>query len=104
MAGRGADELAGLAGEQGGDGGGVTALYRLAGQDHGAGIDIGTGQARRPIGFLDEGAEGVRVDRVVGEKGREQDRRGPQNPPPDDDEPAPALVGASAATDAAAYE
>ena len=40
MPGRGADELAGFLREQVGDGARIGALDRLAGQDHGAGIDL----------------------------------------------------------------
>src|SRR4051812_125781 len=93
MSRRGADELAGFAGEWGGDGGGVAALPRLAGQDHGAGVDILMAQAGRRIGAFDEGAEGAGIDRVVAEKGREQDRRGPEDAPLDDDETARKIVG-----------
>src|SRR5262249_60015758 len=40
MAGRGADEAAGLLGEQVGDGTGVLALDGLAGEDHGAAVVV----------------------------------------------------------------
>ena len=65
VAGRGADELAGLLREQVGDGARVVALERLAGEDDGAavdrlGLDPGIG-----VAAADEAREIVDVDGVV---------------------------------------
>src|SRR5258705_83592 len=79
VAGRGADELAGLGGEQLVDRLRVLLLDRLAGQDHGAAVDILTRKARFPIRLLDESPERGGVDGAVGQKGRQHDGRAPQH-------------------------
>jgi len=88
MAGGGADELARFFGEQVGDGAGVLPLQRLAGQDHRAGIDVASGEARLRIGLGDELGELGGIDGVVGQVRRQQNRRLPQHAPVDHHEPA----------------
>ncbi len=88
VAGRGADELAGLLGEEIGDGARVVALERLAGEDDGAavdrlGLDPGIG-----VAAADEARELVDIDGVVGAIGREQDRGLPEDFSADHDEAA----------------
>ena len=88
MAGRSANEPAGLLREQLGDGARVAPLDGFAGQDHGAGVDVGGVDARIGVAAAEETRELVRVDRVVGKVGREQDRRLPQHLAADDHEAA----------------
>ena len=73
VAGRDRDHLAGLAREQLADLAGVAPAHRHAGEDQRAGVDL----VRIDIGVLvlalDEGAERLRVDLLLGRIGREQD-------------------------------
>ncbi len=88
MPGGGADELAGFLGEQVGDGAGVRALDRLAGEDHGAGVDRVAFDPCIRVCAADEAREFFDVDGVVRQIGRQQDRRLPQELAADHDEPA----------------
>src|SRR5229473_2585690 len=88
VAGGGADELAGLLGEQIGDGARIAALERLPGQDDGAAIDRLALDAGVGVAAADEPRELVDVDRIVAPVGREQDRRLPENLPLDHHEAA----------------
>ncbi len=75
MPGGGADELAALLGQDAGDALRVLAPQRLAGQDHGAGIDIVGMQARARIGVVDDLAERRIVDALLALVGRQRHRR-----------------------------
>ena len=66
MSGRGTDELAGFLRKQVGDGAGVAALERLAGQDDGAAVDRLALDAGIGVAAADEAGELVDVDGVVG--------------------------------------
>ena len=88
VAGGGADEFSGFCGEQLVDRARILSLDRLAGQDHGAGIDLVALEAGRMIGVMDEMAETMRVDRPVGQERREHDRRAPHDLPIDHREAA----------------
>ena len=72
---RGADELAALLGQDAGDALRVLAPQRLAGQDHGAGIDIVGMQSRPRIGVVDDLAERRIVDALLALVGRQRHRR-----------------------------
>ncbi len=61
------------------DGSGVDLLDPLARQYQRAAVDIRRSQASRAVCIVDEGAQPVRVDGVIGEKGRKQDRRAPED-------------------------
>ena len=73
VAGADGDELAGLLGEQIADGAGVLPLHRDAGEDQRAGVDLVGIDLGVGIFLLDEGAERVGVDGVLGGVGRQQD-------------------------------
>ena len=88
MAGGGADELAGHFREQLGDGARVVPLDRLAGQDDGAGIDVVGIDLREVVAAAEEFGEVVGVDGVVGQVGRQLDRRLPHHLALDHDEAA----------------
>ena len=74
MTGGGADELAALLGEDFGNALGVLAPQRLAGQDHGAGVDLVGMKSRAGIGVVDDLAEAGIVDPLFALVGREGDR------------------------------
>ena len=93
MAGGGADEFAGLGGEQFVDRLGVPALDRLAGEDHRAAVDIGALEACFAVALRDEVAERGGVDGAVGEERRQHDRRAPHHLAMHDDEPARQSLG-----------
>ena len=80
MAGGGADEGSGHFREQLGDGARVVPLDRLAGEDHGAGIDVVGIDLREVVAAAEELGEVVGVDGVVGQVGRQLDRRLPHAP------------------------
>ena len=65
VAGGGADELAGLGGEQLVDRLGVPPFDRLAGEDHRARVDVLPREAGVAIALRDEGAERGRIDGAV---------------------------------------
>ena len=88
MPGGGADELAGLLGEQVGDGARVLALNRLAGEDNGAGVDLVAFDPCIRVSAADEAGQFFDVDGVVGKIRRQQDRRLPQELAADHNEPA----------------
>ena len=73
VAGADGDELAGLLGEQFADGAGVLPLHRDAGQDQRAGVDLVGIDLGVGVFLLDEGAERLGVDGVLGGVGRQQD-------------------------------
>ena len=75
----GADEFAGLFGEEFVDGAGVLALDRLAGEDHRAAVDVAAPHARLLVGVVDEVIERMGVDGAVGDEGRQHDRRAPDH-------------------------
>ena len=88
VAGGGANELAGLLGEQLVDGAGIAALDRLAGEDDGAGIDLILRQSGVAIAAADEGTEFFGIDGAVGQKRRQQDWRAPHDLTADHDKAA----------------
>ena len=88
MAGGGADERSGHFREQFGDGARVVPLDRLAGQDHGAGVDVVGIDLREVVAAAEELGEVVGVDGVVGQVGRQHDRRLPHDLALDHDEAA----------------
>ena len=88
MAGRGANEPAGLLREQLGNGARIAPLDGFAGQDHGAGVDVGGVDARIGVAAANEAFELVGVDGVVGEIRCQQDRRLPEDPAAHHHEPA----------------
>ncbi len=93
VAGGGADELAGLCGEQFVDRLGVLALDRLAGEDHRTAVDVVAGKSGFAVALRNEVAERCGVDGAVGEERRQHDRRAPHHLAMDDDEPARQSLG-----------
>ena len=75
MACRSADELAGFRRKQIGNGTGVTAFERLAGQDHGPTIDVGAIETGIGVALCNEPRQRFRVDGEILQIGREQNRR-----------------------------
>ena len=75
MARSGGDEFAALLRQHSGDGFGILAPQRLAGQDHDAGIDVVGMDFRGVIGVVDDGAELGFVDALFAGIGRQRDRR-----------------------------
>src|SRR6516225_9441075 len=75
MPGGGADELAALLRQQTGDALRGLAPQRLAGEDHGAGIDVVGMQLRARIGLVDDLAERRIVDALLALVGGERHRR-----------------------------
>ena len=86
MARRRADEFPRLIGEELVDRARVLPLDRLAGQNHGAAIDVAALEAGFLVGLVDELLQRLRVDHSIRQKRREHDRRAPQHLPVDDDE------------------
>ncbi len=75
VTGGGGDEIAALLGQQSGDGLGVLAPQRLAGEDDHAGVDVAGPNARRLVGTIDDGAERGIVDARLVAIGGQRDRR-----------------------------
>ena len=73
--GGGGDEIAALLRQQPGDGLGILAPQRLAGEDDHAGVDVPGLYARRRIGLIDDDAERGVVDTLVAGIGRQRHRR-----------------------------
>ena len=78
------------------DGARVLALDRLAGQDHGAAVDVAPPQAGVVIGVLHEMLERLGVDGAVRQERRQHDRRAPDHLPVDHDEPARQILAPGA--------
>ena len=75
MAGGGADEIAALLRQQLGDAFGVLAPQRLAGEDHGAGVDLGGIEPGGLVGVVDDALEALVVDALLAGVGRQRHRR-----------------------------
>jgi hypothetical protein len=84
----GANELTGLLGKQFIDGAGIFPLDRFTREDHSTRIDLLLGEAGVVITMRNEFAESACINRAVGQKRGEQNRRTPDNFAPDDDEAA----------------
>ena len=75
VAGAGADEVAGLVGDDLGDPAGVAPAERLTGQDHDAGVDVLRSLVSIRVGVVDDRAEGVGVDQGLVDVRRQRDLR-----------------------------
>src|SRR5262249_54445250 len=85
---RGADEFAGLLGEQLVDGAGIFALDRFASEDDGARVDLALCETRIVVAAAKKSAEPFRIDGAVRQERRQQDRRAPGDLAADHDEAA----------------
>src|SRR5215831_20531370 len=83
VAGGGADEFTRFSGEDFVDRAGIFSFDRLAGEDHGAAVDIAAAKPGVVIGVVYEMFERVGIDGAVGKKRREHDRRAPDDLPLD---------------------
>ena len=100
MPGGGGDEIAALLRQQCGDGLGILAPQRLAGEDDHAGVDIAGLHARRRIGLIDDGPERGVVDALVAGIGRQRHRRLEQGLPRHDVIAAGEVLAVTAKVDA----
>ena len=100
MAGGGGDEIAALDRQQPGDGLGILAPQRLAGEDHHAGVDVVGLHRRRCVGRVDDGAERGIVDALVARIGRQRHRRLEQGLARDDVVAAGEVLAVAAQVDA----
>ena len=98
--GGGGDEIAALLRQQAGDGLGILAPQRLAGEDHHAGVDVVGLHAGGGVGGIDDGAERGVVDALVAGIGRQRHRRLEQGLARDDVVAAGEVLAVAAQVDA----